>query len=223
MWRRYTHFFRRTFLAGLLILIPLYVTYLLVAFLFELFAQAGAPIVNGVARFTGIDAQPWADPIGPVINLLLSLGVIFLLGLVGANILGRRILAAVEAPIMRLPLVKSIYGALKQMVETFKGPGRSFQRVILVQYPRKGIWVVGFVVNERPDNLNLTSSSTFLTVFIPTTPNPTSGFLILVSPEEVVDLDYNIEEAFKFIVSSGVVGKDLSPAKAEASPTPLQT
>lgn len=223
MWRKSTHFIRRTFLAGLLTMIPLYVTYLLVAFLFELFAEAGAPLVNGLARSMGFHTQPWSAPVGPVVNLLLSLGVIFLLGLVGANILGRRLLAAVEAPIMRLPLVKSIYGALKQMVETLKGPGRSFQRVVLVEYPRKGIWVMGFVVNERPDSLKITSSGKFLTLFIPTTPNPTSGFLILTAPEEVVDLDYNIEEAFKFIVSSGVVGKDLSLAKAEASAAPLET
>jgi uncharacterized membrane protein len=120
-------------------------------------------------------------------------------------------LGTFEALLMRLPLVKSIYSATKQVVQTLQGPGRSFQRVVLIEYPRKGLWMVGFVAAERRDTMNLVSSDKVLTVYIPTTPNPTSGFLVLVSPAEVIDLDFNVEEAFKFIVSTGIVGKDLSP------------
>jgi len=207
------HFFRRTFLTGLLILLPLVVTYFLVAFLFNLFANAGAPLVNGLSRVIGPTDSTWVEALGPFVNLLLSLTVIFLLGLVGTNILGRRIITAFEALLLRLPLVKTIYGAVKQMVDTFRGSDRTFRRVVLVQYPRTGLWVVGFVAAERRDTLRLAPSDTLLAVFIPTTPNPTSGFLVLVPPEDVVDVDYSIEEAFTFIVSSGIVGKDLAPAR----------
>jgi len=210
------HFLRRTLLTGLLILLPLVVTYMLVTFLFNLFTGVSAPLVNGLARFVGPAHYAWVEPLGPLVNLLLSLAVIFILGLVGTNIIGRRILEAFETLLMRLPLVKTIYGAAKQMVDTFQGPGRSFQRVVLVQYPSKGLWMVGFVTSERRDTLNLSPAARMLAVFIPTTPNPTSGFLVLVSPEEVVDLGYNVEEAFKFIVSSGIVGKDLAPMPGEA-------
>jgi uncharacterized membrane protein len=215
------HFLRRTFLTGLLILLPLFVTYLLIAFLFNLFASAGAPLVKGLARVVGPDHYAWIEPLESLVNLLLSLGVIFVLGLVGTNILGRRIITAVEVLLLRVPVVKTIYGAVKQMVDTFQRPGGSFQRVVLLQYPSKGLWVIGFVAAERHDSLHLASSDTLLAVFIPTTPNPTSGFLVLVAPEDVVDVDYSIEEAFTFIVSSGIVGKDLAPARSTVSPQGL--
>jgi uncharacterized membrane protein len=127
------HFVRRTFLTGLLILIPLFVTYVLIAFLFHLFTTASAPVLHGVFRLLGLDRYTW-DPLVPLMNLLLSLAVIFLLGLIGTNILGRRLLHMVDALILRLPLVKRVYGAVKQVVDTFQGPHRSFPRVVLIEY-----------------------------------------------------------------------------------------
>jgi uncharacterized membrane protein len=213
-------FIRRTFLTGLLILIPLFVTYMLIGFLFNIFTNASAPLMNGLFRLLDLNRYTWAEPLVPLINFLLSLTVIFLLGLFGANFLGRRILEAVDALILRLPLVKSIYGAVKQMVETFQGPRRSFQRVVLIQYPSQGLWSMGFVAAERRDTMHLTPSPTILTVCIPTTPNPTSAYLVMVKPEDVVEVDYTVEEAFKFIVSSGIVGKDLVPPKRTFSEPP---
>lgn len=202
-------FVRRTFLAGLLILLPLFVTYILIAFLFDLFAGVGAPAVRALLRALGADNHAWLRPLVPMVNLVLSLAAIFLLGLVGTNIIGRRVLRIFEGLLMRLPLVKTIYSATKQVVETLQGPGRSFQRVVLIQYPRRGLWMIGFVAAERRDTMNLVTSGKVLSVFIPTTPNPTSGFLVIVSPDEVIDLDYSVEEAFKFVVSMGIIGKDL--------------
>lgn len=203
------HFIRRTFLAGLLILLPLFITYVLISFLFNIFTGVGAPLVTGLFRLVG--ANHLAYPLVPLVNLLLSFAVIFLLGLVGTNILGRRILSGFERLLLRLPLVRTIYGSAKQVVETFQGPGRSFQRVVVIEYPRKGLWSLALVATERRDSLRLFPTDKYLTVFVPTTPNPTSGFLVLMSPEDVKDLDFTVEEAFKFIVSGGIVGKDLAP------------
>ena len=215
-----SRFIRRTFLAGLLILIPLFVTYVLIAFLFNIFTNAGAPLMKGLFRILDLSRYGWAEPLVPFINFLLSLAVIFLLGLFGANFLGRRILQALDALILRLPLVKSIYGAVKQMVDTFQGPRRSFQRVVFLQFPSQGLWTMGFVASERRDTMNLTPSPTILTVYIPTTPNPTTGYLVMVRPEDVVDVDYTVEDAFKFIISSGIVGKDPAPRKRGFPDTP---
>jgi uncharacterized membrane protein len=218
-------FIRRTFFAGLLILIPLVVTYALIAFLFNIFTNASAPLMKGLFRILDLNHYGWTAPLVPLINFLLSLAVIFLLGLFGTNFLGRRILQALDALILRLPLVKSIYGAVKQMVDTFQGPRRGFQRVVLIQYPSRELWTMGFVSSERRDTMNLTPSPTILTVYIPTTPNPTTGYLVMVRPEDVVDVDYTVEEAFKFIISSGIVGRDLAPPKRvfpESSPTMAQ-
>jgi uncharacterized membrane protein len=202
------HFIRRTLIAGLLILLPLFITYVLIAFLFNIFTGVGAPLVTGLLRLFG--AGELAYPLVLVVNLLLSLAVIFLLGLVGTNILGRRLLTAFEGLLLRLPLVKTIYSSAKQVIETFQGPGRSFQRVVLLQYPRQGLWSLGLVATERADNLNLVPGNKVLTVFVPTTPNPTSGYLVIISPNDVIDLDFSVEDAFKFIVSGGIVGKDLA-------------
>jgi uncharacterized membrane protein len=212
-----SHFIRRTFLAGLLILLPLFITYVLIAFLFNIFTGVGAPVVTGLFRLLGLNAV--AYPLIPFVNLLLSLAVIFSLGLIGTNILGRRILTQFEKLLLRLPLVRSIYSSVKQVVETFQGPGRSFQRVVLIEYPRKGVWTLGLVATERHDALKLFPSENVLTVFIPTTPNPTSGYLVIVSPEDVRELDFTIEEAFKFIVSGGIAGRDLAPLIAEHEPS----
>jgi len=203
------HFIRRTFLAGLLILLPLFITYVLIAFLFNIFTGIGAPLVIGLFRLVG--ANDLTYPIVPLVNLLLSLAVIFLLGLVGTNILGRRIFSNFEGLLLRLPLVRTVYSSAKQVVETFQGPGRSFQRVVLIEYPRKGVWALGLVATERHDSLRLFPSEIVVTVFIPTTPNPTSGYLVIVSPEDVKEIDFTVEEAFKFIVSGGIIGRDLAP------------
>lgn len=206
-----SHFIRNMFLTGLLILIPLVATYLLVAFLFDLLSGAGAPLIRAIfAPLYDLDGLWWLEPITPLANFVLALAVIFLLGLVGTNFIGRRILDAVNALILRLPLVSSVYGAVKQMVETFQGPSGSFQRVVLLEYPRPGTWMMGLVTTQRADTLKLSSASELLSVFIPTTPNPTSGFLVMVPPDEVVEIDYSVEEAFTFIVSSGIVGTTFS-------------
>ena len=206
--RATSRFTRNTFLTGLLILIPLVATYLLVAFLFDLLSGAGAPIMKTLfGPLQQLESFWWLEPITPVANIVLALAIIFLLGLVGTNFIGRRILDAVNTLILRLPLISSIYSAVKQMVETFQGPSGSLQRVVLLQYPRKGMWVMGLVATERDDTLGLSSAPQLLAVFVPTTPNPTSGFLVMVPPEEVVEVDYTVEEAFKFIVSSGIVGQ----------------
>lgn len=201
------HMIRRTLITGLLILLPLFITYVLVAFLFNLFTRVGAPLVIGLFRIFGVDP---AYPVILLVNLLLSLAVIFVLGLVGTNIIGRQILAKLEELLFRVPLVGTIYSSAKQVVETFQGPGRNFQRVVLLEYPRKGVWALGFVSSERRDTLNLYPSENVLSVYIPTTPNPTSGYLVIVSPDDVKDLDFTVEEAFKFIISGGIVGKDLT-------------
>ena len=210
MHARKRHFLRNTMITGLLILIPLFVTYILISFLLNLLGNAGTPILRGILSFLDPDDLRWLTPLVPFINLLLALMLIFFIGMFGTNIVGRRILAAVNQLVMSLPLVNTVYGAVKQVVETFQGPGRGFQRVVLLEYPKKGVWMMGLVATRRTDPFNLSSSGTLLSVFIPTTPNPTSGFLVLIPEDEVIETGYTVEEAFKFIVSSGIVGREFN-------------
>ena len=99
-------------------------------------------------------------------------------------------------------------------------PDRNFQRVVLLEYPRKGLWMMGLVAAERHDSLDIAQSDTLLSIFIPTTPNPTSGFLVLTPTTQVIETNYTVEEAFKFIVSSGIVGKQLATSGAPPSSAP---
>lgn len=207
------HPLRRSFVAGLLILLPIWVTYLLLSFLMGMFSRVGAPVLAAALSMLGPEHPWWIDPLVPAVSVLVSVGIVVAIGLVGSNLVGRRLLDRFDRLVLRVPLVKSFYSASKQIVETFQGPGGSFQRVVLVQYPSKGLWVMGFVAGEHRDSLHLSPSDSLLAVFIPTTPNPTSGYLVLVPPTDVVDVDYTVEEAFKFIVSSGIVGKELAPRR----------
>lgn len=216
MQARKSHFLRNTMITGILILIPLFVTYILIAFLFNLLSNAGTPIIRGLLSFLDLDEIGWLMPMVPFINLLIVLSLIFFIGLIGTNIVGRRILATLNQFVMRLPLVSTVYGAVKQVVETLQGPQGSFQRVVLLEYPKKGVWMMGLVATRRADTFNVSPSETLLAVFVPTTPNPTSGFLVLIPEEEVIETDYTVEEAFKFIVSSGIVGREFT------SPAPLE-
>ena len=207
-------------ITGLLILIPLFVTYILIAFLFNLLGNAGTPIIRGLLSFLDMDDIRWLMPLVPLINLLIVLSLIFSIGLFGTNIVGRRILAALNQLVMRLPLVSTVYGAVKQVVETLQGPQGSFQRVVLLEYPKNGVWMMGLVATRRADTFNLSPSDTLLSVFVPTTPNPTSGFLVLVPEEAVIETDYTVEEAFKFIVSSGIVGREFTTPDHPGLPKP---
>lgn len=207
-------------ITGVLILIPLFVTYVLIAFLFNLLSNAGTPFIRGALSFLDMDQLQWLMPLVPFINLLLVLLFIFLVGMIGTNIVGRRMLGTFNQVVMSLPLVSTVYGAVKQVVETLQGPHRSFQRVVLLEYPRKGVWMMGLVATPRNDPFNLSPSGTLLSVFVPTTPNPTSGFLVLVREDDVIETDYNVEEAFKFIVSSGIVGRDFNPLDSTQLSTP---
>lgn len=205
-------------ITGFLILIPLFVTYILIGFLFNLLGNAGTPILRGILSFLDLDEVRWLTSLVPLMNLIMALMLIFFMGLFGTNIVGRRILATVNQVVMRLPLVSTIYGAVKQVVETLQGPGRSFQRVVLLEYPKAGVWMMGLVAAPRSEPFNLSSSGTVLSVFVPTTPNPTSGFLVLIPEDEVIETDYTVEEAFKFIVSSGIVGREFTTPERPAAP-----
>ncbi len=222
MQARKPHFLRNTMITGLLILIPLFVTYILIAFLFNLLGNAGTPIIRGLLSFLDLDEIRWLMPLVPVINLLIVLSLIFSIGLFGTNIVGRRILAALNQLVMRLPLVSTVYGAVKQVVETLQGPQGSFQRVVLLEYPKNGVWMMGLVATRRADTFNLSPSDTLLSVFVPTTPNPTSGFLVLVPEEAVIETDYTVEEAFKFIVSSGIVGREFTTPSSSVPSLPTE-
>lgn len=196
---------RDRFVRGFLLVLPLLLTIWLLRILFAIVHDNVTPLLFAFLRAVGLGGlEGWHAKITvPLIGFLLTLLVVYLIGLVGANLVGRRMVHAVESWILRIPLVKSIYGGARQLLDAFNATkSGGFSRVVMVEYPRKGIHTIGFVTGERPTP---GGASNEVFVFLPTTPNPTSGWLALVPKEQVIDLDVSVEEGIKLIVSGGIV------------------
>lgn len=193
-------YFRKYLIAGLLVWLPLGVTVLVVKLLVDMMDRTVLllpPAWRPDALF-GVHI--------PGVGLLLSLLIILLTGITVANLLGRRMVSLWEGMLARIPLVRTIYSAVKQVVETvLSANGKSFRKVVLVEYPRRGMWCLALQTAERLGELQEKTGAEVVAVFLPTTPNPTSGFVILVPRAEVVELDMSVDDGLKLIISMGVV------------------
>lgn len=201
---------RKHLLRGLILVLPLVITVWLLGLLFDLLNTTVTPQVRGALEWLGIPGlERWFARLGiPAVGLVLTAGFIYLLGLFAGHFVGRRIVRGIESWILRIPLVKGIYGAARQLLDAFGSDGsRNFQRVVLLEYPRRGLWTVGFVTAEVAHQLPgpVGQQRAAVPVFLPTTPNPTSGWMLLVPVGDLHDLDMSIEEGMKLIVSGGIV------------------
>ena len=194
---------------GLLIALPTIITLWLLRILFGEVSDNVTPLVLRMLSAMGATwiADWHARFIVPLIGLTLTVLLIYLIGLVAANLVGQRIVKWVEGGILKIPFVKSIYGGARQLLDAFgAGANGTFTRVVLVQYPRAGVWTVGFVTSEVRTELPTASGPiSALMVFFPTTPNPTSGWLAVVPESDILEIDLSIEEGVKLVVSGGLV------------------
>ena len=145
----------------------------------------------------------------PGFGIILALSILLLTGMLAANLFGRRFVEIWERILNKIPLVRSIYSSIKQISNTIFDPsGKSFRKVLMLQYPRKGLWSIGFLTNDNVGDEMSAVDDRLVAVFIPTTPNPTSGFIIMTRNDEITELDMSVEEGFKFIISMGVIIPD---------------
>lgn len=142
----------------------------------------------------------------PGLGVIISILLIILTGMLTANVLGRFAVGLFERLMYRIPLIKSIYTLFKQVADTTFGQDKKgFRRVVLIEYPRKGIWAIGFVTGVTQGEIQRITEKKVVNIFLPTTPNPTSGFYIMVPEDEMIALDMTTDEAFKLIISGGMV------------------
>lgn len=192
---------RRYFISGLLVWLPIWVTILVIKFVVD--------ILEGTIQMLPVQYQPKAlfGVDVPGLGVLITLLVIFLTGLIVANFLGRKLVAIWDAIISRIPLVNTVYSGTKQVMQTLFSPsGQSFKKVFLIEYPRAGTWTIAFQTGETTKEIHkLSHDHVMLSLYVPTTPNPTSGFLLLVPKENAVELDMSVENALKFVISLGVI------------------
>ena len=179
------------------------------------------PRTFGLARFFGFAGEPMRGWIETIVQLL-SVGVgaagIFLIGLLAENVLGRQLLKGLEWLLMQIPFIRGIYSATRQFLETFSGDStKAFRKVVLFEYPRKGLWTMGLLTGDAKGEVAERIPEKMVSVFVPTTPNPTSGWLIFVPVESVQELDMDVDDAFKMIISGGVLTPGIEPAESSQS------
>ena len=160
----------------------------------------------------------------PGLGIVISAMVIFITGFFLTNIAGRRIISFWENLLDRIPLVRSIYSSVKQVTHTIlSSDNDTFNEVLLIEYPRKGVWTLCFKTSDSPKTFAEATGKDLVTVFVPTTPNPTSGFILFVPREDVKKMDLDVEDALKLVMSLGVVTPDIKPVTVSKTDHKLKT
>jgi uncharacterized membrane protein len=188
------------FISGLLIVVPLILTFVLLRALVEFIDGLLLPIV------TRLFGQTYDFPF---IGVIVTIAIVLLAGIFTANILGNRLLRIWEKLILRIPIIRFIYGAAQQLVRALSLPqGKSFKSVVMVEYPRRGIHTLGFLASETTV-VSDDDEKKMLTIFIPSTPTPISGYAMLFPADEVYQLSMTVEEGVKFFVSGGIISPEM--------------
>ena len=186
--------FRNYFIAGVVVLIPIGITVYLTLFIIKVSSKILPKELN---------PNHYLPYNIPGVEIIISIFLITFIGWLSLSFIGKRLLKIFEDILKRIPILRTIYSAITQMTETFTKSEGNTKNVVLVEYPRKGSWAVGFSTKENTSGIFEKTNKNLVNVFIPTTPNPTSGFLLMFPKEEVIYLDITFEQASKFIVSAG--------------------
>ncbi len=201
---------RKYILAGVLIIMPIWVTWLIFAFLLELLTNLGAPLVNWFSTRIRPYApslsewlvNPWFQS---VVAVILILAALYVLGWLATKIIGRRLIALFDALMDRIPLVHTIYGSVKTFIAALQQKPDGVQRVVLIDFPSPEMKTVGFVTRTLVDD---DTGKELAVVYVPTTPNPTSGYLEIVPLDKVTSTNWTMDEAMTFIISGGAVAPE---------------
>ncbi len=191
---------KKYFITGLLVLVPLFITVWVLSFLIHTMDQSLLllPEAWQPKKLIGFNV--------PGLGVLLTLGIIFGAGLVATNIFGQHLIEVWESLLTRVPVVKTIYSSVKQVSDTlFSNTGNAFRKAVLVQYPRDGSWTIAFITGVPGGDVKEHLFGDYISIYVPTTPNPTSGFFLMMPREDVIDLDMSVDEALKYIISMGTV------------------
>lgn len=188
---------RNKFLTGILTLLPIYVTYQLLRFIIGI--APDIPYLKTIPFFSNNEV------LASIIEFIVALLVIIFIGLVVSNVVGKRLFAFFESIMEKLPLINTIYTSSRQIMQTLTMPGKgNFKQVVLIEYPRKGLWTLAFVTAYSKSQ----SGEQYVHVFLPTTPNPTSGFMLFVKEKDVRPSGLSIEEGLKTLISGGMIASE---------------
>ena len=194
---------KKSFLTGLLLLLPLGVTVFVVNLLLEYVGEPASKVVFGWVDI-GLRSKMVISSLLSVNAMLVVILVITVIGFISNYFLGKMLIKSAEQIIGRVPGVNTIYKSIKQIVNTF-GENRSFSKTVLVEYPRKDCYAIGFVTGDNCGETQEKTGQFVINVFVPTTPNPTSGFLLLIPKKDVIELEMSVSDGMKMVISGGVI------------------
>ena len=187
---------RNYFFTGIFVLIPIGITLYLTLFLIKISSKILPKELN----------PNYYIPYNvPGLEILISLILITIIGWLSLTFIGKRFVLIIEAILNRIPILRTIYSSAEQLIENFSQDKKSQKSVVLVQYPRQGVWAIGFATKENSGKIKEAIGQETMNVFVPTTPNPTSGFLLMFPKKDIIFLDLTFEEASKFVVSAGSI------------------
>jgi uncharacterized membrane protein len=209
--------FKRNFIGGLITIIPLGVTWWLFDFIFNQLSKFGKPVVNAlslefrddVPTLSRLLLEPWFDDLLAVVVIVLGL---YGLGWITTRVIGKQILRALESVLERLPLVQSVYSSIKKLIGVLQTKPENIERVVLINFPHSRMKAVGLVTRTLVDSH---TGQELAAVYVPTTPNPTGGYLEVVPVDDLVSTDWTMDEAINFIMSGGAIAPDEVPFGAE--------
>jgi len=203
---------KKYLITGLLIWVPLVITVWVLSFLVDTLDQS--------LLLLPVSWQPrsWIGFHIPGLGVLMTLAVVLATGVLAANIIGQRMVQYWEGLLARIPIFKSLYFSVKQVSDTlFSSSGLAFRKALLVQYPRQGSWIIAFLTGQPGGDVANHLKGDYVSVYVPTTPNPTSGFFLMMPVADVVELDISVDAALKYIISLGVVPPDDRSATSDAA------
>ena len=209
---------RKYFITGLLVLVPLAITLWVLNL-----------IIGTLDQSLLLLPPQWRPELLlgfnlPGVGTILTLVIIFITGVVTRNFIGNRLLMLWELLLQRIPVVSSIYSSVKQVSDTlFSSSGNAFRKALLVQYPREGVWTIAFQTGAPGGDVKNHLNGDYVSVYVPTTPNPTSGFFLMLKKDDTIELNMSVDEALKYIVSMGVVAPPAPSASSGKPVTPAQT
>tara|TARA_B100000886_G_scaffold95527_1_gene63295 strand:+ start:857 stop:1477 length:621 start_codon:yes stop_codon:yes gene_type:complete len=189
-------------IAGIATIVPLALTVYVIQVTLEVTIWVGGTVAEPLEKFVDV-TFPGFGLLSSMVGLFIVFFALIIFGALARNVIGKRVVDWFEGIFKKIPLIDSIYGTTKQIIETLSGSQTdSFQKVVYIEYPRKGMWTLGFVTGESVNETN----EEFYHLFVPTTPNPTSGYFVIIAKEDTTPADVDVEEGFRMIVSSGIVG-----------------
>lgn len=214
MFKKFKRRIRNIFITGVLLTLPVAFTLFILNFLFNSLDKAVSPYFTKMLIAFGAPIPE--DFHTPGFGVIMTVIIIFLIGLFATNIFGAKLVKLGETILAKIPIVRNIYTGAKQVVTTIAhAETKAFRKVVLVEFPRKGIYAVGFVSSEARGEVQRLTDKEVINVIIPTTPNPTSGFLVFVPKQDVIELAMTIEDGIKFIISCGIVSPKIAPEKMD--------